>query len=114
MSANLDHWYPGAEVYKNPDADNWVYKVHNRRVVHFRTKTEAHAHGRTELYTNVISYLHVHKTEHRFSRLYKAIEEYRREGEAEKDKEIRELNRKLSLLVSILNSYDEYILEEDA
>ena len=107
MSANLEHWYPGAEVYKNPNENNWVYAVRNRTPVYFRTKTEAHAHGKSELYTNVISYLHVHKTEHRFSRLYKAIEEYRREGEAKKDKEIRELKRKNSLLVSVLEALDE-------
>ena len=107
MSANLEHWYPGAEVYKNPNENNWVYAVRNRMPVYFRTKTEAHAHGKSELYTNIISYLHVHKTEHRFSRLYKAIEEYRREGEAKKDKENRELKRKNSLLVSVLEALEE-------
>lgn len=107
MSANLEHWYPGAEVYKNPNENNWVYQVRNRMPVYFRTKTEAHAHGKSELYTNVISYLDVHNTEYRVSRLYKAIEAYRREGEAKKDKEIRELKRKNSLLVSVLEALDE-------
>ena len=106
MSANLEHWYPGAEVYKNPNENNWVYQVRNRMPVYVRTKTEAHAHGKSELYTNVISYLDVHNTEYRVSRLYKAIEAYRREGEAEKDKQIRELKRKIGLLVSVLEALD--------
>ena len=106
MSANLEHWYPGAEVYKNPNENNWVYQVRNRMPVYFRTKTEAHAHGKSELYTNVISYLDVHNTEYRVSRLYNAIEAYRREGEAEKDKQIRELKRKIGLLVSVLEALD--------
>ena len=106
MSANLEHWYPGAEVYKNPNENNWVYQVRNRMPVYFRTKTEAHAHGKSELYTNVISYLDVHNPEYRVSRLYKTIEAYRREGEAEKDKQIRGLKRKIGLLVSVLEALD--------